>query len=181
MANNKYAVAYSEVLEILKHIPTEDYNKIPRSKIELFETNADNEYTFNYNPRKTLEEQDVSNITKGIIILLFRDYWATELQRNKIIAKQNYDRIKLEEKKKEKYNTNNIFINNHKNSLVDIPENRKEHSLVEIDDTKWYKKFGGKLRNYLENNWVLFDFFIKSVYNKYRKWQIHKRGFAEID
>ena len=30
MVDNKYAVAYSEVLEILKHIPTEDYNKIQK-------------------------------------------------------------------------------------------------------------------------------------------------------
>lgn len=111
MVNNEYSIAYSEVLEILKHIPIEDYNKIPKSKIELFETNANNECTFKYNPSKTLKEQNVSNITKGIIILLFRDYWATELQRNKIIAKQNYDRAKLEEKKKEKYNQNNIFSN----------------------------------------------------------------------
>lgn len=30
MVNNKYGVAYSEVLEILKYIPIEDYNKIPK-------------------------------------------------------------------------------------------------------------------------------------------------------
>lgn len=104
MVNNKYGVAYSEVLEILKHIPIEDYNKIPKNEIELFEAYADHNYTFNYDTSKTLEEQNVSDITKGIIILLFRDYWATEIQRNKIIAKQNYDRMKLEEKKKAKYN-----------------------------------------------------------------------------
>ena len=149
MVDNKYAVAYSEVLEILKHIPTEDYNKIPKSKIEFFETNADSEYIFSYDSNKTLEEQDVSNITKGIIILLFRDYWATELQRNKIIAKQNYDRIKLEEKKKEKYNPNNIYINNHKNSLVDIPENTQEISLVKVEDMKWYKKIWSRIKSFM--------------------------------
>lgn len=74
MAVSKYGIAYREVLEILKYIPVEDYNKIPKTKIELFETNANNDYTFTYDPNKTLEEQNVSNITKGIIILLFRDY-----------------------------------------------------------------------------------------------------------
>ena len=111
MVDNKYAVAYSEVLEILKYIPIEDYNKIPKTKIELLEANASNN-TFSYNPNKSLEEQNVSSITKGIIILLFRDYWATEIQRNKIVAKQNHDRMKLEEEKKEKYNSNNIFNTN---------------------------------------------------------------------
>ena len=150
MVDSKYGIAYSEVLEILKHIPIEDYNKIPRNEIELFETYADKDFIFNYDSSKTLEEQNVSNITKGIIILLFRDYWATEIQRNKIVSKQNYDRVKLEEKKKEKYNPDNIFINNHKNSLVDIPENKQEKSLVKIDDIKWYKKIWNRIKNFLK-------------------------------
>ena len=148
MVDNKYAVAYSEVLEILKHIPLEDYNKIPKTKIELFKTNADNEYTFNYDPSKTLEEQNVSNITKGIIILLFRDYWATEIQRNKIIAKQNYDRMNLEEKKKGKYNPDNIFANLYKNSFTDNTENKQELALVEINDMKWYTKVWRFIKNF---------------------------------
>ena len=148
MVDNKYAVAYSEVLEILKHIPIEDYNKIPKTKIELFKTNANNEYTFNYDPSKTLEEQNVSNITKGIIILLFRDYWATEIQRNKIIAKQNYDRMNLEEKKKGKYNPDNIFANLYKNSFTDNTENKQELALVEINDMKWYTKVWRFIKNF---------------------------------
>ena len=123
MVNNKYGIAYSEILEILKHIPIEDYNKIPKSEIELFESYADNTHTFDYDTNKTLEEQNVSDITKGIIILLFRDYWSTELQRKKIIAKQNYDRNKLEEKKKEKYNPDNIFSNQHKIYPIENKEN----------------------------------------------------------
>lgn len=111
MVDIRYANAYSEVLEILKYIPLEDYNKIPKNKIELFRTNANNDYSFTYNPSKTLEEQEVSKIAKGIIAILFRDYWATEQQRNKIITKQNYDRIKFEEEKKSKYNPDNIFKN----------------------------------------------------------------------
>ena len=138
--DDKYTVAYSEVLEILKYIPSEYYNKIPKSKIELFERYANSKYIFNYNPSKTLEEQNVSNITKGIIILLFRDYWATESQKNKIVEKQEYDRIKLEEKKKEKYNSNNIFVRNHENCYADIKKSPQEISLIKIDDMKWYKK-----------------------------------------
>ena len=93
MADIKYANAYSEVLEILKYIPIEDYNKIPTNKIELFKTNANSDYSFNYDPNKSLDEQEVSKIAKGIIAILFRDYWATKTQRNKIISKQNCDRF----------------------------------------------------------------------------------------
>lgn len=153
MVDIKYANAYSEVLEILKYIPVEDYNKIPKNKIELFETNANNDYSFNYNPDKTLEEQEVSKIAKGIIAILFRDYWATEIQREKIISKQKYDRIKIEEEKRAKYNTD-IFQdrNNHKqeqNIVEDISTN--EVAIVEYKETI-FRKIVNKIKSIFFKN-----------------------------
>lgn len=109
MENIEYANAYSEVLEIIKFIPKEDYNKIPRKKIELFEIKANKDYEFFYNPEKTLDEQNVSKRAKAIIAILFRNYWATEIQKEKIIAKQKYDREQIEQQKSEKYNTDNLL------------------------------------------------------------------------
>ena len=73
MVSVEYANAYSEVLEILKFISKEDYNKIPASKIELFKLNSNKEYKFTYNPNKTLDEQNVSKRAKAIIGILFKD------------------------------------------------------------------------------------------------------------
>ena len=148
MVNNKYGIAYSEILEILKHIPIEDYNKIPKSEIELFKAYADDNYTFTYDTTKTLAEQNVSDITKGLIILLFRDYWATEIQRNKIIAKQNYDRIKLEEEKEAKYNSYKALYNNYKNSSVNNEKINQESALIELKNMKWYVKIWKSIKNY---------------------------------
>ena len=122
MISVEYTNAYSEVLEILKYISKEDYEKIPNSKIELFETNYNKDYIFKYNPNKTLDEQNVSKTAKAIIAILFRDYWATEIQKEKIISKQNYDRMKLEEEGKARYNSNNLFKNNEKRIIMDNTE-----------------------------------------------------------
>ena len=140
MISVEYANAYSEVLEILKYISKEDYEKIPNSKIELFETNYNKDYIFKYNPNKTLDEQNVSKTAKAIIAILFRDYWATEIQKEKIISKQNYDRMKLEEEKKARYNSDNLFKNNEKKIILDNTETKKELALIEKNDIKWYKK-----------------------------------------
>lgn len=137
MVDSKYSIAYSEVLEILKYISIEDYNKIPKNKIDLFKANSNNNYTFNYDPNKTLDEQNVSKIAKCIIAILFRDYWATEIQKEKIIAKQNYDRQRLEEEKKEKYSPNNLFNNNSANNY---DKAKQEQALVIKKDEIWYKK-----------------------------------------
>lgn len=109
MVNLEYANAYSEVLEILKHISQEDYNKIPREKIILFQSNYNKEYNFTYDIYKTLDEQNVSKKAKTIIAILFRDYWATDTQREKIKEKEKNDH-KIKEQ--EKYNPDNLFKNN---------------------------------------------------------------------
>lgn len=110
MVDIQYANAYTEVLEILKNISQEDYNKVPKEKINLFEHNANKEYIFDYDSTKTLEEQNVSKTARAIIAILFRDYWATDEQRNKIKAFQNNKRHQIEEENKQKYNTD-IFKN----------------------------------------------------------------------
>lgn len=145
MVDIKYSNAYSEVLEILKYISIEDYNKIPKNKIELFETNANNNYNFTYNPNKTLDEQGVSKITKGIIAILFRDYWANDIQRKKVITFQNYYRSKIEEEKKNKYDTN-IFPNNNK-KIQNIEENVSsyEFSMIEYKYS-FFRKILNKLK-----------------------------------
>lgn len=141
MVDSKYGIAYSEVLEILKHIPIEDYNKIPRNEIELFETYADKDFTFNYDSSKTLEEQNVSNIAKGIIILLFRDYWATDIQKERIIKKQNYDRHIIEDLKIE-FNPNVVFKSK---KVLDFNENYDKNDIynsnlpVEVKKQNWFQ------------------------------------------
>ncbi len=144
MIDIEYANAYSEVLEILKYIPIEDYDKIPKNRINLFKTYANKDHAFCYNTTKTLDEQNVSKIAKGIIAILFRDYWATEIQKEKIIAKQNHDRMQIIE---EKYNYDNNFKNNEKNILDDTDQEKKT-DLIEINRIKWYKKVWNSIINF---------------------------------
>lgn len=137
MVTEEYQIAYAQVLEIINNIPFVDYAKIPIKKIQLFKKYAKKEIKFNYNPELSLAEQNVSEKAKIIIALLFRDYWATPLQREKILAKEKIDRQKLEEEKREKYNTENIFLNNKAHNYKEVKE---EYSLLDIKNEKWYKK-----------------------------------------
>lgn len=146
MINIEYANAYSEVLEILKYISKEDYEKIPISKIQLFETNQNKEYIFEYNPNKTLEEQNVSKKAKAIIAILFRDYWATNEQKNKIIKKQTYDRQLLEKQKKGLYDIENIFKKKSLESEIEIKEKATE---MVVYRENIFKKIFNKLINFI--------------------------------
>ena len=142
MENIEYANAYSEVLEILKSISKEDYEKIPIEKINLFETNANKNYKFQYDATLTLDEQNISKRAKAIIAILFRDYWATSEQREKILAKQNYDRIQNEKNKQKQYDPDNLFKN--KATKVETVENSV--AMVEYKESiftklkNWFKR-----------------------------------------
>lgn len=148
MVDFKYERAYIEVLEILKYVPIEDYNKIPKEQIKLFEKYATTDSTFIYNPSKTLDENKVSKITKGIIAILYRNYWATDEQRKKIITWQNLERQRIENKKRELYNPDNIFRKQDKNYSIDIVENNQELSLTKTDNIKWYKRICKLIKNF---------------------------------
>lgn len=136
MVKIEYANAYKEVLTILKFVPKEDFDKIPAKKIEMFSKYANYDYNFEYNPEITLKEQNVSDIAQTIIAILFRDYWATNRQRKKILAKEKYDMQLLEKEKEEIYNSNNIF----KNTIQNKEKNNHETLLVDLSNIKWYKK-----------------------------------------
>ena len=138
MVNIEYANAYSEVLGILKFLVQEDYEKIPKEKINLFETNANKDYVFEYDPEKSLQEQNVSQIARTIIAILFRDYWATDEQRNKIIAFQNNKRLQIEEEKRQKYHME-IFQNNNNSTTEAINEPVENLQVVEYKENIFKK------------------------------------------
>ncbi len=139
MVNIEYANAYTEVLEIIKYISIEDYNKIPKNKIELFKSNNNREYKFEYNPHKTLDEQNVSKIAKTLIAILYRDYWATPEQREKIIAKEKQDMQSIEKESRDRYNPDNMFKNKKDDKSINnediievenLPEEIKKQSFL---------------------------------------------------
>lgn len=107
--NEEYSNAYSEVVGILDNIPTAMYKKIPTDMINVFRNKCNSNYKFEYNIYKSLDEQNISEYAKLIIAILFRDYWATEEQKQKILTKEEYDKLKIEQEKREKYNSDNIF------------------------------------------------------------------------
>ena len=109
MINNTYAKAYTEVLEIIKYFSKEEYSKIPTEKIEFYQKNMDKDYYFTIDPEINLEEQNISSEANAILVNLFTEYFATSEQKLKIKEILDINQKKEEAKKREKYNTDDIF------------------------------------------------------------------------
>ena len=115
MIAENYACAYKEVIEVLKYTKREDVNKIPKSRILLWRINMNKDYDFKIDTTKALEEQNLSKEAKAIIANIFKKYWATDYQKERIEAKEKYDIEQMEKEKYQKYNPDDIFKNRKQN------------------------------------------------------------------
>lgn len=134
----EYANAYSEVLEVLRNMSESDINKIPNDMIEMFKENSNKLHDFRYDFNKDFKEQNISKRAKMILAILFRDYWASPSQKEIIVARQNFERDRIEMQKQEKYNINNIFKKN---------EIKKDIKTEEIQITNYKESIIKKIIN----------------------------------
>ena len=138
MINNLYAKAYTEVLEIVKYFPEEEYNKIPKEKIEFYKNNMDKDYVFTINPEIDLSKQNISPEANAIIINIFIDYFATEEQKVKIKEILDLNQKKEEQEKREKYNPDDIFKKANKDTEtanIETSENNTNTALIEYKES----------------------------------------------
>ena len=114
-----YEKACTEVIELLKFFPKESVEKIPKEKLEVYLYKMDKTYNYKVDTSKTFEQQKMSEKTKAIFANIFRDYWATDYQRERIKAKEQYDLEQIEKEKYEKYNPDDIFKNRKSENIQD--------------------------------------------------------------
>ena len=138
---DNYPKAYKEVIEILNFVPKESVDKIPQSMLYTFNVKMDRGYNFKVDINKGFEEQELLNETKAILANIFKDYWATPYQKKRIEAKEKYDRQKIEEKKKAKYNPNIFNKNKIQNDAINGQQEKKINNLpIEIKKERFYNK-----------------------------------------
>ena len=137
-----YKKAYTEVIEIIKYFPKEEYDKIPLEKINYYKEKMDKNYNFQIDPNIELEKQNISKEANAILVTLFNDYFATDRQKEVLnnLLKQNQQ--KLEIRKYEEYNPNNLFMQStiKQQNTETLQENQKETILVEIKES-FFTKF----------------------------------------
>ncbi len=140
MNSTDYAKAYTEILEIIKYFPQEEYDKIPKERIEFFKNNMDKNYNFTIDPEIDLSEQNISKETNAIIISLFQDYFATENQKEKIKEVLKTNEQNAEIKKREKYNPDNLFKNTRR-TITESQENKTEETALVEYKENFFTKF----------------------------------------
>ena len=137
MITKEFAEASAEINEILKYLPEEYVEKIPKKLRDFFKEIESKEYKTNIDPYKPLDEQDLKPKTNTLITVLYRNYWCNEEERaelDKILIENDK---KYEEELREKYNPDNIFKKKDKDEEIKEVE---ETSLAVYNNKMWYQK-----------------------------------------
>lgn len=148
----KYANELKEVYVILNTLNKEDYNKIPSITIQAIEENMNNDYKYELDQNKELQENSMMEGTKEILFNIFRDYLATDEQREKIKKIQMEDRMKLEKEKQKLYN-NDIYIS-------------KSRELKNVKNINEKLNQNAQIIEYKENIFIKIVKYIKNIFRR---------------
>lgn len=131
--------AYSEVYAILNLMSWNSINKIPERIWENIENKRDKEKVIEIN---NIEEYQASEQANKLLAVLYKNYFATDEEKEVIQAKEKILYQKEQEELREKYNPDNLFKN--KVSKVETVENSvamveyKESIFTKIKN--WFKR-----------------------------------------
>ena len=138
----------AEAIAILENTVISLVAKVPLKILEMLQSKADQankkvelDYT------KSYSEQNISEEAKGIITLIYRQYWCTESERKELDKKL----LENEEiKKRERYNPDNIFKKVDEDNKYDTisKEYSEEKSLTVTENLKWYQKIINKIKSF---------------------------------
>lgn len=104
-----YKKRFVEVDEIIKYLPKKDLSKIPNDLIHLIRKNKDSKYIWKYDNNKKLEEQNIHKDTIAILSYINMKYILEDNQKMLMKNLHDYNEMKSEKFKREKFNPENIF------------------------------------------------------------------------
>lgn len=142
MLELKYRNAFKEVDEILKYTDIDLVNKIPKKFISFLKENMNNDYEFYVQEGLSLNKQNLSEEASSIFALIYREYWATEEEKEEFRKKDEEERKLNEEKLK------HIFDRKDNEPI----EEKKNNKLVKIEHESFIKRLFLKLKRFFWKN-----------------------------
>ncbi len=123
-----YPNAYKEVYEILKYVPKEDLKRVPKKFMDMLEEKMNKNYKFSIDTSNDfIEEQELMIETRTILAYIFLNYWATEIQKEKVNIKFKKD---IEDAEKQKRDLYNVDILKNKKQLKENIGKEQENAMV---------------------------------------------------
>lgn len=138
-----------EVDEVLNYLSEENLNKIPEDIRNLIKENKDKNYTWKFDEKKELKEQDLSKDTIIILSYLNMEYLLNEEQKKLMEKIYELNEKKQIEERKEKYKVDEIFKNKEAtNQQINEIKDIQEQSIIEYKENI-FKRIIKKIKEFL--------------------------------
>lgn len=148
MITNNLKIAAKELNEILDNIvPDECISKIPKKFRSFLKQIEDKDYIFQVDLDKNIDEQNITEKTKDLIAIVYRNYWCNAEERKELDMILTENERKYQEELSNKYNPDNLFKNKHVHiEENEFDENSQETSLIELEKSNFFQKIFDKIK-----------------------------------
>ena len=144
-SNLIYTNVATELLEIFKYLEKSVREKIPTDLEKKLIEFRNEEYVFNIDKSKSLNEQEILPETRQILSMIYLKYCCSQEEANDILnTKKNKD-LEIERIKSEKYSIDNIFVTQEKKE-----ESSNMEMIVYEEESSIYKKIMNKIKAFFE-------------------------------
>lgn len=137
-----YKNALVEVEAVLNCLEEEAYNKIPKNIIKAIENNKNENYIFSYDENLDYDYWNLSAQAKAMLYNIYKDYIATEEERNFFKEKERIEKYKLEKEKNQDFNIDTIFKDKSNSNFYQ----QNNNSLVKVKKQNWITTIFNKIR-----------------------------------
>ena len=142
-----YSNAFTETLFIIRCLPYNDQNRIPKDFMEFLINNKNDDYEVKIDPSISLQNQCLLEETKEILKEIFISFFISAEDKNKILQNDKYMEIMEENLKSKNNNYNNMFENKKIESNID---NKIEAKNVIVERKESIiRKIISKIENFL--------------------------------
>lgn len=143
MIEHRYKNAFKEVFDILKNTEEELRSKIPTKFVQFIESNMNREYETNIQTDIGIDKQVLLKETEAVLSLIYRSYWATDIEKIEYMKKDKQELKENEENKRQQIKDIDEIFKKRKNfNRVTLDTN-----LMVVPKEKFIQKILKKLKN----------------------------------
>lgn len=142
-----YAQAFVEVDAILDNISINLLKKVPTKFRNFIKSSKSKEYNFEYDKTLPLTEQKIKPQTRTIISLMYRNFWCTPEEKERLKQEEREELNRIEKAKAERYNPDNMFKQKEKPKV--IQENIvQEQAMIVVEEEGFFRRIINKIKNW---------------------------------
>lgn len=136
-------LAFAEIDDIINHLDKDLYNKIPKKFLKMINLKKDPTIKINIDYSQDINKQ-ILHETKVILGLMYRDYFVSDEEREKLKEREQKQIKQEEEKIREKYNPDDLFKNK---KLEESEAEVKTKALVTYKEKTIIQKIFDKIKS----------------------------------